>query len=74
MGKRYRPGERGGCVESAFGNNLILKIDYRVIKYDHIKIFINYDSNNLIPILQVPSHRNLAPHSIPYFVQLHLKS
>ena len=74
MGKRYRPGKRGGCAESAFGNNLILKIDYRVIKDDHIKIFINYDSNNLIPSLHFPAHGNLSPHSIPYFLQLHLKS
>ena len=54
--------------------NLILKIDYRVIKDDHIKIFINYDSNNLIPSLHFPALGNLSPHSIPYFVQLHLKS
>ena len=54
--------------------NLILKIDYRVIKADHIKIFSNYDSNNLIPSLHFPALGNLSPHSIPYFVQLHLKS
>ena len=54
--------------------NLILKIDYHVIKDDHIEIFINYDSNNLIPLLHFPAHGNLSPHSIPYFVQLHLKS
>ncbi len=54
--------------------NLILKIDYRVIKDDHIKIFSNYDSNNLIPSLHFPAHGNLSPHSIPYFLQLHLKS
>ena len=54
--------------------NLILNIDYRVIKDDHIKIFSNYDSNNLIPSLHFPALGNLSPHSIPYFVQLHLKS
>ena len=54
--------------------NLILKIDYSVILDDHIEIFINYDSNNLIPLLNFPAHGNLAPHSIPYFLQLHLKS
>jgi len=54
--------------------NLILKIDYHVIKDDHIKIFSNYDSNNLIPSLHFPALGNLSPHSIPYFVQLHLKS
>ena len=74
MGKRYRPGERGGCAESAIGNKFNMKIDYRVIKDDHIKIFINYDSNNLIPSLHFPAHGNLSPHSIPYFLQLHLKS
>ena len=75
MGKRYRPGERGGCAESVLLEiNLILKIDYRVIKDDHIKIFSNYDSNNLIPSLHFPAHGNLSPHSIPYFLQLHLKS
>ena len=54
--------------------NLIFKIDYRVIKDDHIKIFSNYDSNNLIPSLHFPALGNLSPHSIPYFEQLHLKS
>jgi len=54
--------------------NLILKLDYRVIEDDHIKIFSNYDSNNLIPSLHFPALGNLSPHSIPYFVQLHLKS
>ena len=54
--------------------NVILNIDYRVIKDDHIKIFSNYDSNNLIPSLHFPALGNLSPHSIPYFVQLHLKS
>ena len=54
--------------------NLILKIDYRVIRDDHIKIFSNYDSYNLIPSLHFPALGNLSPHSIPYFVQLHLKS
>ncbi len=54
--------------------NLILKIDYCVIKHDLIKIFINYDSNNLIPLLHFPAHGNLAQHSIPYFLQLHLRN
>ncbi len=73
-GKRYRPGAKGRMCRNAFGNNLILKIDYRVIKDDHIKIFSNYDSNDLFPSLHLPALGDLSPHSIPYFVQLHLKS
>ena len=72
IGKRYQPGARGGCAESAFGKKFNIKYwvqcDLRWSNRD----FINYDSNNLIPLLQVPAHGNLAPHSKPYFLQLHL--
>ena len=73
MGKRYQPGARGGCAESAFGKKINIKnwlqCDLRWSYWD----FINYDSNNLIPSLHFPAHGNLAPHSISYFLKLHLK-
>ena len=67
MGKRYQPGARGGCTESAFGKKFNIKIDYSVIEDGYMEIFINYDSNNLIPSLHFPAHGNFAPHSILYF-------
>ena len=32
---------------------------------------IDYDSNDLIPLLQSHAHGQLALHSIPYLLQLH---